>query len=95
MLACADNTSLVDELNETNNCRASQTTVQVTGPDLTVSAVTAPLTAIVGTPFAVQDTTANQGLATAAASVTRYYMSLNATKGTATFCSPALTLCQC
>jgi len=32
LIACADNTSTVTESDETNNCRASDTTVQVTAP---------------------------------------------------------------
>jgi uncharacterized repeat protein (TIGR01451 family) len=77
LLACADDTSLVKELEETNNCRTSQTTVQLTGPDLHVPSVATSSTAIVGTAFTVQETTANQGSGAAAASVTRYYLSLD------------------
>ena len=32
LIACADNTGSVTESDETNNCLASDTTVQVTGP---------------------------------------------------------------
>ena len=32
LIACADNTTTVTESDETNNCRASATTVQVTVP---------------------------------------------------------------
>ena len=32
LIACADNTTTVTESNETNNCRASVTTIQVTVP---------------------------------------------------------------
>ena len=42
--------------------------------------MTAPATAVVGTAFAVQDATTNQGTVTAAASATRYFLSLDTAK---------------
>jgi subtilase family serine protease len=82
LLACADDTRLVAESSETNNCRAAATTVRVTGADLVESVLgTPPASVPVGGSFAVTDTVLNQGDATAAASTTRYYLSLDTTKG--------------
>ncbi|HWR98240.1 MAG TPA: CARDB domain-containing protein, partial [Candidatus Methanoperedens sp.] len=75
--ACADATAVVGESSETNNCRFSKTTIRVE-PDLTVTAVTNPPAAgSAGTTFSVTDTTRNGGLAGAAASSTRYRLSLD------------------
>ena len=52
-------------------------------PDLRVTALTnPPATRVDGTTFAVTDTTANNGTATAPASTTRYYLSVDKAKGT-------------
>lgn len=76
LLACADDLGAVAELSESNNCRASSTTVQVTMPDLVVSALSKPpASANAGTVISVTDTTRNQGTGLAAASTTRYYLS--------------------
>jgi uncharacterized repeat protein (TIGR01451 family) len=78
LLACADNTSLVAELNETNNCKASSSTLQLSGPDLVETAVSfATATVAVGHTFTASDTVLNQGGAGAGASVTRYLLSLD------------------
>jgi subtilase family serine protease len=84
LLACADDTAVVTETNESNNCRASAATVQVTRPDLVQTAVSDPPAA--GTPgstFKVVDTVKNQGLVAAAASKTQYYLSIDQLKGSA------------
>jgi hypothetical protein len=83
LLACADTTGLVAESNENNNCRASSTTTSVTAPDLVESSVTnPPASAAAGSSFSVTDTAHNQGNAsTLVTTLTRYYLSLNATKG--------------
>jgi hypothetical protein len=82
LLACADDTHLVVEDNEGNNCKASTTTVVVTGPDLVETALTnPPATATAGSSFSVTDTVTNQGSAAAGSTLTRYFLSLNATKG--------------
>ena len=85
LLACADDTSAVAESNESNNCAASATTVQVTAPgapDLIQTAVTYPPgTAGPGDSFSVTDTVTNQGTAAAGASTTRYYLSLDLVRG--------------
>ncbi len=81
LLACADDTSLVAESDETDNCLASATAVQVIKPDLIVFSVTnPPANASPGGGFSVTDTTKNQGTAQANSSTTRYYLSVDGTK---------------
>jgi trimeric autotransporter adhesin len=83
LLACADDTGVVDESDEVNNCIAAASTVQVTtgGIDLVESAVSNPPSSVrPGESFSVTDTATNQGGATAVASVTSYYLSLDAVK---------------
>ena len=84
LLACADDTNLVPETNETNNCAAAQTKVQV-GSDLVESAVSTPSTTVKpGATLQVNDTAINQGGGSAAASVTQYYLGpYNSKTGTA------------
>jgi hypothetical protein len=78
LLACADDTAVVAESDETDNCRASTGSIVIGIPDLVTTAVTSPPgSARRGTGFAVTDTVQNQGTATAAASTTRYYLSLD------------------
>jgi subtilase family serine protease len=84
LVACADATATVAESDETDNCRVSTARVTITGtpsgsPDLVVAAVgSPPATVAPGASFAAQDTTRNQGTATAAASTTRYFLSADA-----------------
>jgi hypothetical protein len=81
LLACADDTFLVPETNEGNNCKASATQVTVSGPDLGETAVSNPPTAVTpGGTFSVTDTVQNIGNVTAATSVTRYYLSTTTSK---------------
>jgi subtilase family serine protease len=77
VIAKADHGSVVVEFLETNNTRASA--VMKVGPDLTVLALTAPLTVVRNVAFTVTDTTKNLGGGTAIASTTSYYLSLNST----------------
>ena len=80
LLACADDTAQVPETNETNNCSASATTVQVTPAtaDLAVTGLDDPsATGLVGGTFRATDITRNVGVVTAGASTTRYYLSLD------------------
>src|SRR5262249_20312080 len=78
VLSCADDLNAVAESNETNNCRASTTTIQVTLPDLIVTAITIPSTPVgVGGTFKVSDTVKNQGAVAAGAYTKRYYLSLD------------------
>jgi hypothetical protein len=81
VLACADDLKEVSEGNETNNCIASSSTMQVTRPDLIETSVTKPpATASVGDSFSVTDTAKNQGPADAGSSTTRYYLSADKIK---------------
>ncbi len=81
ILACADDLNAVVETIEGNNCVASASTVQLTAPDLVESAVSdPPPTAVDGSSFTVTDTTQNVGTASAGASTTRYYLSLDTVK---------------
>jgi subtilase family serine protease len=83
LLACADDTNLVPETNETNNCAATPTKLQV-GPDLIETGVSSsPMVIGAGSTLQVTDTTINQGGGSAAASITQYYLSSYTTKNTA------------
>ncbi len=75
VIAVADMSNAVAESLESNNTRAS--VLVGIGPDLTVTALTAPSSAVAGTSISVADTTKNQGADTAPASVTNFYLSTN------------------
>ena len=75
IVARADSVGAVDESSEQNNQRAS-TSVKV-GPDLIVSAVTAPSTANAGDPIVVSDTTKNLGGASTPSTTTAFFLSTN------------------
>jgi hypothetical protein len=82
VLACADAANVVTEAGETNNCRASATTVQVTRPDLVeIALADPPAVAAPGGRFAVADTVRNQGVVASLGSTTRYYLSADAGRG--------------
>lgn len=82
LLACADDTALVTESNESNNCRASAGVVQVTRPDLVETALSnPPASAAPGTSFKLVDTIQNQGLVDSGTSKTRYYLSTDGQRG--------------
>jgi subtilase family serine protease len=74
LFARADDDGAVAEVAENNNLRSS--TVRV-GPDLTVTAVTAPAASEAGDAITVTDTTTNTGGAAAPASTTEYFLSAN------------------
>jgi subtilase family serine protease len=81
VVACADDPNVVRENNESNNCLASATTVQVVLPDLAVTVMSGvPATAAPGGTFRPNETTKNQGTVTAAASATQYYLSVDQQK---------------
>lgn len=83
IIACADDTMRVPELQEQNNCGASQTTLTVTRADLSQTAVSNPPSAVApGGAFSVTDTVTNRGGYTAGASTNRYYLSADAFKTT-------------
>ena len=76
VIATADSTGVVAESVETNN--ASAVVLRI-GPDLTVSALSSPTSAVAGAPITVSDTTKNAGGGSANASTTRFYLSTNLT----------------
>src|SRR5262249_9542873 len=81
VLACADDTGTTVETDETNNCRASATTVEVTRPDLVETSVSdPPATAVRGSAFIVTDSVQNQGRVASKASRSRYYLSADQRK---------------
>jgi subtilase family serine protease len=73
-MANADDANEVVEPQETNNLR--YTTIYI-GPDLTVASANAPFTALAGATMTISDTVRNLGPDVAAASTTRFYLSLN------------------
>lgn len=75
VIAVADAGGAVAESLENNNTRASA--VVRIGPDLTVTSLTAPSSAIAGAAISASDTTRNQGADVAPASVTTFYLSSN------------------
>ena len=75
LFAKADASGQLLELSEHNNIRAATISI---GPDLTVTALTAPGTAAAGSSVLVSETTGNQGAAPAPASSTRFFLSTNA-----------------
>ncbi len=72
LFAMADGPGIVSESKEYNNTRSGF--IQI-GPDITLTALSAPSTAGAGSTILVSDTTANSGMGTASASVTRFYLS--------------------
>jgi subtilase family serine protease len=76
LFAKADGPGSIAESNEFNNTRL--TIIQI-GPDLTISAFSAPASAGAGTSITVTDTTSNPGKGAAAASTTRFYLSTDFT----------------
>jgi CARDB len=76
VLACADRTAVIPELDNRNNCTATAGTVAVTGPDLVVEALSEPPPQLMPfASFAITDTTRNIGTAAAAASTVAYFLS--------------------
>jgi subtilase family serine protease len=71
----------VSEGNELNNSTATRLTVQTGAPDLVVSALSAPSSAVIGTTILVTDTTRNQGNATAGSSTTQFFLSADTILG--------------
>ncbi len=79
LIAMADDGKVVTESNETNNKKSK---VIYIGPDLIVSTLTAPTSAVRGTTISIGDTTKNKGCGAAGASTTKFYLSTNTTIGT-------------
>ena len=79
--ACADDLNIQFESDETNNCVASTTVVEVRGADLIETTVSNPPSTITrGDSIVVGDTVENQGNALAFPSSTLYYLSLDTTR---------------
>lgn len=77
VLACADDSGLVVESAESNNCLAAGV-ISITAPDLRQTQLSSPPTTVRrGAKFAVRDTTTNFGNGLASSSTTRYYLSLD------------------
>jgi subtilase family serine protease len=74
IFAKVDPDNQIVESAEYNNGRSRAIRI---GPDLVVSAMTAPATAAPGSSIMVSETTANTGASPATASVTRFYLSTN------------------
>jgi subtilase family serine protease len=74
IIAKADASAAVAETTESNNIGSDTIAI---GPDLTVTAVSAPSTSGAGLTITVGDTTRNSGGGTAATSTTSYYLSTN------------------
>jgi hypothetical protein len=74
VIAKADGDLAVPETQEANNLALAALQV---GADLVISSVAAPSTAGAGLSISVSDTTRNAGAAEAAASVTRFYLSVD------------------
>ncbi|MGH9147578.1 MAG: CARDB domain-containing protein [Vicinamibacterales bacterium] len=70
----ADADSTVNETSEINNTKSRAISI---GPDLIVSAISAPSSAVAGTSINVTDTVMNQGADGAAPTLTRFYLSTN------------------
>jgi subtilase family serine protease len=75
IVGAADANGTVAESLDNNNTRSSG--VVYVGPDLTVSAVTGPASAVAGSSVNVTVTTKNQGGDAAPVSLTRFYLSSN------------------
>jgi subtilase family serine protease len=85
--ACADDTKLNKESDETNNCTLAAAPVQVLGfADLVVAALSdPPPTLAPGDQLSITDTVLNQGSEPAGASTLRYYMSVDQVKNKGDF----------
>ena len=80
-LACADDTRVVAESNELNNCLASAQTIEVQRPDLIEADLSEPPAALApGGNMMITDTAQNVGAVTATATATRHYLSLDGAK---------------
>jgi subtilase family serine protease len=76
IIAKADANAVVTETKETNNNKSKSIKI---GPDIIVSLITAPTSAVNGSTITVGDTTKNNGGGDAGTSTTRLYLSTNTT----------------
>jgi uncharacterized repeat protein (TIGR01451 family) len=74
IIAIADDGGAVVETNERNQ---KSRKITVTRPDLTVSSLQTPGSAVAGSSIAIRDTTRNQDQVDGAASVTKFYLSMD------------------
>jgi subtilase family serine protease len=82
LLACADESHAVDEINEGNNCAADPVPVVIKFADLLTTAISnPPATGAPGSSFTLADTVTNASDVTASASTSRYYLSTDTSKG--------------
>lgn len=82
LLACADRNYVIQESDETNNCRASTGSVTVSAPDLTETGLSLSATSVAsGSSVAATETVVNGTMADAGASRTRFYVSIDANRG--------------
>ncbi|MBI4685215.1 MAG: hypothetical protein HY755_08445 [Nitrospirae bacterium] len=72
IIAKADADNVIVEVNETNNTLYRAISI---GPDLTISSISAPSSAIAGNSISLSDTTKNNGAGDAGASTTKFYLS--------------------
>jgi subtilase family serine protease len=83
LLACADASLTIKELDETNNCAAAASNLFIEYGDLVVTRVGDPPSSVApGGAFVVFDTVQNAGAVTVSASWTRYYLSADTSKDT-------------
>jgi subtilase family serine protease len=75
IVASADDLGAVTEISDTNNTKAVLIRIS---PDLVISSLTVPATTAAGTTISVTDNTKNQGLGSAVATTTRFYLSTKA-----------------
>jgi subtilase family serine protease len=84
LCAMADGGNTVSESNESNNTLCSSSTIQVTQPDLVISAVTPNASTVnAGSTLSVTNTAGNQGLVASGSFVIAFHLSLNAIYGDA------------
>jgi CARDB/Matrixin len=83
VIVLTDASAGIVESNESNNAASAPVTVRAStgAPDLVVSRLSAPGTAVIGTSILVTDTTRNQGNAAAGASTTQLFLSADAVLG--------------
>ncbi|MBI4597760.1 MAG: cellulase family glycosylhydrolase [Candidatus Omnitrophica bacterium] len=76
--AMADGEQAVVETDESNNSRCTNTTLQVTKPDLVMQSVVGSATGLTGATISLTDTVQNQGAVGATAFYVGYYLSTDA-----------------
>jgi subtilase family serine protease len=83
VIVLTDASAGIVESNESNNTASAPVTVRAStgAPDLVVSGLSAPGTAVIGTSILVTDTTRNQSNAAAGASTTQFFLSADTVLG--------------